>query len=384
MRWISSFVLLAIVSVSSAADLTKLPGNTWVEIEYTTRQPSSHRDEQGRFGAQGWNKLVYDADGQRVLFYDRWIDTRHGGWTIYGNCLFAFDPARGVLTPVKIDNWTKIDTKEGGYRTRALPENEAEPTPAPRHVYHCFEYVSARKAVFLCNGANQSVIDKNGKLVGHDACDGAWRLDLGSNRWSRIHAEQCPANMLDDAMAYCPDIQAMVLHSGSNRQLWIWDLAAGQFRKARQSPPRRSAAGATIVYDPTQRRMLIAGGGPLEGPFNQARSAVFRVVYAFDPRTETIKKLAGCPIPLYEGHLAFDTKNQLFFTAANFWKADHPTGIFAYDPSKDAWKAVRSNNPPPASNNWFSWVQLCYDAHHGCLIAKVREKWYAFRYVAGS
>jgi hypothetical protein len=381
MRWLGSFVLLAIVSVGSAADLEKLPANTWVEIEYTTRQPGTQPDEKGRFGAQGWNKLVYDADGKRALFYDRWIDKKHGGWTIYGNCLFGFDPARGVLTPIKIDNWTKIEPKGGGYRTRALPENDAEPTPTPRHVYHCFEYVSPLKAVFLCNGANQTVIDKAGKLVGHDACDGAWRLDLRTNRWSRIAAGRPPANLLDDAMAYGPDTKAMVLHSGSNRQLWIWDLASGRFRKAKQSLPRRGAAGATVFYDPTQRRMLIAGGGALEGPFNQARSAVFRELYAFDPKTETVKKLADCPIPLYEAHLAFDTKNKLFFTAASFWKGDHPSGVYVYDPAKDAWKAVKSKNPVPTSNNWFSWVQLCYDADHGCLIGKVGEKLYAFRYV---
>jgi len=153
MRWINALVLLANVSVCSAADLARLPPNTWVELNYTTDQPGDDPTEKGHFGAQGWNKIVYDPDGRRVLFYDRWIDKKHGGYTIYGNCLFALDPAAARLTPVKIDHWTKIDTKEGGYRTLALPENDGEPTPAPRHVYHAFEYVSDLKAVFLCNGA---------------------------------------------------------------------------------------------------------------------------------------------------------------------------------------------------------------------------------------
>src|SRR5262249_37833425 len=151
-------------------------------------------DEKGMFGAQGWNKLVYDPDGKRVLFYDRWIDKKHGGGTIYGNCLLAFDAQRGTLTPVKIDNWTKMEPREGGYRTLALPENDKEPTPCPRHVYHAFEYVSDLKAVLLCNGANQTIVDKNGKLVGHDAADGAWRLDLKSNRWTRLTATPYPPN----------------------------------------------------------------------------------------------------------------------------------------------------------------------------------------------
>ena len=122
MRWASLLVLLGSASIGSAADLKNLPPNTWVEIKYATDQPDDAA-EKGHYGPQGWNKLVYDPDGKRVLFYDRWIDKKHGGYTIYGNCLFAFDPGKAKLAPVKIDNWTKIEPKEGGYRTVPLPEN---------------------------------------------------------------------------------------------------------------------------------------------------------------------------------------------------------------------------------------------------------------------
>jgi hypothetical protein len=184
-------VLFTAVSATSAADLKSLPPNTFAEIKYTTEQPADAKDDKGQFARQGWNKLVYDADGKRVLLYDRWVDKKHGGWTIYGNCLFGFDPEAGKITPIKIDNWTKTEPKGGGYRTPALPENDTEPTPCPRHVYHAFEYVPDLKAVFICNGANQTVVDKSGKLVGHDECDGTWRLDLATNTWTRIKADGC-------------------------------------------------------------------------------------------------------------------------------------------------------------------------------------------------
>src|SRR5262245_37934805 len=110
------------VASSDAADLADLPPNTFVELKYTTEQfPGS--DDKGAFARQGWNKIVYDPDGKRVLLYDRWVDKKHGGWTIYGNCLFGFDPATGKLTPIKVDNWTKLEPPGGGYRTLALPEN---------------------------------------------------------------------------------------------------------------------------------------------------------------------------------------------------------------------------------------------------------------------
>jgi hypothetical protein len=370
-------MLLAGVSACPAADLGRLPPNTWVEIKYTTAQPADPA-ARGQFARQGWNKIVYDPDGKRVLFYDRWIDKKHGGYTIYGNCLFGFDPAAGKLTPIKIDNWTKKDTPQGGYRTLALPENEREPTPCPRHVYHAFEYVPTLQAVFLCNGANQSALTKEGKLVGHDLCDGTWRFDLRTKRWARVASEQCPRNFLDDAMAYCPDIDALV-YTGTGRQLWVLDLAKGQWRKARHSPPQRPSMGQTIVYDPSHRRMLLVGGGPLDGWKKDARP--FRELYAFDPKAEQVRKLADAPTALYEAHLAFDRKHRVFITAAVFDGGEQPSGMFSYDPDKDAWHEIRPANRVPPHRNWFGWTQLCYDVDHDCLIGKINDRFFAFRYV---
>src|SRR5271163_2674745 len=116
---------LALAPNLFADDLSKLPANTWVAIKPVAEQPADAM-EKGQWRNVGWNKLVYDAAGKRVLFYDRWVDKKHGGVTIYGNCLFAFDRVSAKLTPLKIDNWNKIATKGGGYRTQALPQNEKE------------------------------------------------------------------------------------------------------------------------------------------------------------------------------------------------------------------------------------------------------------------
>jgi hypothetical protein len=379
MRCLSVLVLLGAVSSCGAADLTRLPPNTWVEIKYTTRQPAGTKDK-GRFAPQGWNKIVYDPDGKRVLFYDRWIDKKHGGYTIYGNCLFALDPASATLTPLKVDNWTKIDTRDGGYRTRALPENDKEPTPCPRHVYHAFDYVPTLKSVFLCNGANQSALRKDGKLVGHDLCDGAWRLDLKTNKWTRLDlAGGPPPNRLDDAMAYCPDTHSIV-YAGYRRQLWILDLKKRRWRKAKTSPPARTAFGQTVFYDPSKRRMVLAGGGPLDG-WKKGKAAEFRELYAFDPKTEKVKKLADCPTAFYATHLAYDSKRRLFVAVAVFNGKEQPSGMFCYDPKKDAWHTIKPKNVIPPHRSWFGWMKLCYDTHRDCFIGMVGDRFYAFRYL---
>jgi hypothetical protein len=374
----SLLAILGFVGACRAADLSRLPPNTWVEIKYTTVQPADPASK-GFLVPAGWNKLVYDPDGKRVLFYDRWHDKKHGGYTIYGNCLFAFDAAAGTLTPVKIDNWTKINTKSGGYRTVELPENAREPTPCPKHVYGAFDYVPELKSVFICNGANQSAMNA-GKLVGHDLCDGAWRLDLKSMKWSRLGPEKPPArNFLDDAMAYCPDTKAFV-YAGHRRQLWHLDPITGSWRKAKNGPPERTAMGESIFYDPVNRRMLLAGGGPLDA-WRKGKASEFRELYAYDPKTETTKRLADCPTAFYATHLAFDSKRKLFVAVVVYDKKEQPSGMFAYDPKKNAWREIKPRNAIPPHRSWFGWMKLVYDSHNDCFIGMVRDKFYAFRYV---
>jgi squalene-hopene/tetraprenyl-beta-curcumene cyclase len=377
MRYVVLMALVGVPLNARAAQLDKLPANTWVELKYTTEQPSSKPEEKGQWRPVGWNKLVYDPDGKRVLFYDRWVDRKHGGLTIYGNCLFAFDPASGKVTPIKIDNWTKLTTAKGGYRTVALPENDKEPTPCPRHVYHAFEYVPPLKAVFISNGANQSAM-REGKLLGHDLCTDTWRLDLKSNRWTRIDAPGSPPNRLDDAMAYCPDTHSLI-YSGTGCQLWILDLNRNAWRKAKESPPTHGSMGRTIFHDPPRKRMLIAGGGRLDA-WTRGKAPEFHELYAFDPKTEKVTRLADAPTTLYSSHLAYDSRRQLFLAVAVFNKREQRSGMFCYDPRKDAWHEIEPANPIPPHKSWMGWMKLCYDSHHDCFIGMSADRFYAFRY----
>lgn len=376
MRVLAFVALLTFTSVVRAQDLAKFPANTWVEIKYTTVQPADPA-EKGNWVSAGWNKIVYEPDGKRVLFYDRWYDKKHGGTTIYGNCLFAFDPASAKLTPLKIDNWKKIDTKTGGYRTVPLDENDKEPTPASRHVYHAFEYVPDLKSAFICNGANQGVM-KGDKYVGHDECDGVWRFDLKASKWTQIKAAGYPRNRLDEAMAYCPDIKSMV-YSGGDGQMWILDLDKSEWRKTKNSPPLRTTFGRTICYDPANKRMLLIGGGRLDA-WQKGEAMEFRELYGFDPKAETIERLADGPTAFYESQLAYDSKREVFVTVATFNKKEQPSGMWSYDPKKNAWAEIKPANAIPPHNGWHGWMKLCYASEHDCFIGMIRDKIYAFRH----
>src|SRR5262249_54104605 len=97
----------------------------------------------------------------------------------------------------------------------------------------------------------------------------------------------------------------------------------GTVRPPAPRSPARTAFGQTIFYDPSQRRMLIAGGGPLDG-WAKGKAGAFRELYAFDPKAEELRRLADAPTALYASHLAYDPRHRRFLTVAVFNKGEQP------------------------------------------------------------
>jgi len=125
--------------------------------------------------------------------------------------------------------------------------------------------------------------------------------------------------------------------------------------------------------------MLLAGGGALDA-WTKGEAKEFRELHAFDPRRETVERLADAPTALCASHLAYDAKHDLFFVVAVFDKGEQRSGMFAYDPNADAWREIHPANAIPPHNNWFGWMQLCYATDYACLIGKVNDRFFAFRY----
>ena len=266
---------------------------------------------------------------------------------------------------------------DGGYRTPPLPENDSEPTPCPRHVYHGFDYVPDLKAVFICNGANQSAL-LNGKLLGHDLCTDTWCFDLEKKKWSPVASRRQPPNQLEDGMAYCPDTRS-IFYAGHGK-IWVLPIATGQWREGKMHLPR-SHMGMTVFYDAPRKRILLAGGGQYDKW--QTRAGGFNALYALDPSTETITRLADCPTALCRAALAHNTRYDRFIVAVTLRGkgVEQPSGMFSYDPVTDTWREIKPANPVPTDTDW---MPLCYDVKNDCLIGMGRTTFYAFRYVSGT
>jgi hypothetical protein len=139
--------------------------------------------------------------------------------------------------------------------------------------------------------------------------------------------------------------------------------------------------GMTVFHDAPRKRMLLVGGGSY-GKWQTAAGG-FNTVYAFDPKTEEVTRLADCPTALCRGALAHDTKRDLFLAVAILRGDDvqQPSGMFAYDPKKDAWREVKPANALPEVKSNSFWMPLCYDSSRDCFIGMVGTTFWAFRHV---
>ena len=109
-------------------------------------------------------------------------------------------------------------------------------------------------------------------------------------------------------------------------------------------------------------------------------SCVVLLTVSLTAGCSTSVRLADAPTALYSSHLAYDAKRKLFFTVAVFNKQEQRSGMFAFDPRQNTWQEVKPAGGIPPHRSWFGWMQLCYDSHHDCLIGKISDKFFAFRY----
>jgi hypothetical protein len=266
-----------------------------------------------------------------------------------------------------------------------MPENTGAPTPCPRFVYNGFDFVPELNSVFMTNGANSSAM-RDGKIVGHAECENTWRFDLSQNKWTQIKSARHPANFpLGAALTYCSTAKKLIYCNYG--ELWTLEPGQGEWKKSKAALPER-LYGQALCDDPLRKRMLVIGGTRNIASLDANEKGTHASsLFAFDPQTETIAKLADAPAPLYMAHMAHDAKRDIFITAPFKNSGEPSAGVLVYDPNADAWSQVVTRNPTPQSGKKSGGVALCFDTYRDCIIAFVPNSqagadcFYAFRHI---
>ncbi|MFO7900543.1 MAG: hypothetical protein R6V58_15965 [Planctomycetota bacterium] len=346
-----------------------LPLNTWVRVEPKYVRPP----EGGRHRPAGWNKLVYDPVGERMLYMDRW-STRTRGHSIYANAVMAFDVAANTVTCLKLTNWKRQDTAKGGYRTVPLPANKEEPTPCDRHPYGNLAFVPDRNSLYLSTGANRSAL--RGNLRGQSVTRDTWRYDCAEAKWVQIDESKTkPPGGLEDAMAY-DAAHKVIVRICRGRATWLLDVETDRWRDAKAKDNPGSGMGAAMCYDSKRERVMVFGGG---GKHGAAWNTPHPECYAYSvPRNAWIR-LADAPVPVRSMGAAYDAKRDVVLVHTG--RGRYPYFFGFYDPAKDEWR--RLDLPADAKRPVPRWHTLAYDVAHDVYVrasaSSGRPEWWLFR-----
>ncbi len=349
-------------SPSRKADLARLPANTWVAV--TPRYVGA--PDGGRLFPMHWNnKGTYDPATKRVIVMDRWADKARSH-TIYANAVLAYDPASNTCTVLKLCNWKRQSTPKGGYRTVALPANEKDPTPIPRHPLGCLALVPELKTFYLVNGLNQT------SPRGHPA--DTWKLDLAKGNWTlataRYKGQAHPPNpSMGHVMEYDPDAKAIVYfgsrHAGGH-EMWTFDPAKGKWKAGAKDPKagRIPTGSAGITYDSKRKLIVLLRGQDLR---------------TYSTGRKEWKSLKPCPRKTGAPGFSYDSKHDVFLATTSERRAKTATTLI-YDPAKNEWGEIAGPRLPAGSR----WSSVTYAPDHNVFVFQggtwEKPHWLLFRY----
>lgn len=285
----------------------------------------------------------------------RWCNAACGwdAWSACSSAVPAWDSptstplsARSAFVSVTTSSlwivWGGLDPQGAPLRDGALfdsatatwtPLSEAL-TPADDGGADAFGGRSGAAAVWT--GQQLLIWGGQGQAPSDTLGDGA-RLDPASGSWTRISSVGAPMARADATMVW-DDLSGRAVVWGGRAASGAAASGGGRYAPAADAwsaiapSPLQARLGASVVWDPARRRMIVWGG---RGPGGAAR----RDGAWYEPSSDSWAKIAEAPIAR-EGHFAAwdaaDDRMLVFFGRDGFWTGQRADGA-AWHPATDTW-----------------------------------------------
>ena len=329
-------VQLIVIGLSSATDISTLPFNTWTSIPIAM-------DMRGHDGAWGWvagySSATYDKDRGQMLLADGYADARRV-ISIYTDCIYSYDPDSNTMIYRKAHNWTVVQ-HTSSYTTDPLPENAADSTPPPHHIYNGFLYVHEKNALYMMQGANQTLSAENEVHLRN-----LWIYPFDTGKWREVAVPF--ANMYEGHLRYVPGGGKLFWFSSggcsSTTNFWEFDLEAETWT-LKHSPPI-CVYGSESMTDPQRERIVIWSGG--FGFF----STYFHAYVPSANRLDTITPSNTGPTPRYYGQILYINKYDVYMMVNGCVEPgdwNFANDAYVYDPRTNLWESCPA--PIGASEN---------------------------------
>jgi hypothetical protein len=343
-----------------------IPANTWVKRPVPTKVGLT--GFSGSFQARGWNHMLYDAVGKRMVLYDGYLDASRP-YSIYANALWTYDPAANRLALENVSNWVR-----SGGTTVPLPLNTTEPTPYDRHSYACIVMVPDKNRLYMWSGANNSI---STNYIGD-----TWTYDFGTKKWREIVTATHPFTSFEQTMTYDPNTRRLVLFAGApaayddGNAAWLFNVDTETWELATTPTTPSARMSQTMVYDPVRRVSWMFGGGPYPNPGSE--------LWTFDASSriwQRITPINAGPAPRRFTSMAYDSRHDVILLWGGIGSG---TTVYAdtwvFQPGTRTWTQLTPpSSPPPVSLNA---EDLAYDAENDAFVLHLNGEFWLYRYAS--
>lgn len=358
--------LLAAATPGRAA--LSIPANTWVKQARPSQTLLS--GFPGSFQARGWNHMLYDPVGKRMILYDGYLDAARP-YSIYANALWTYDVVANRLSLENVSNWVRLNGV-----TTPLPENTTNPTPYDRHSYACIAFVPELNRLYIWGGANSSI---STGYVGD-----TWVYDFGAKRWHDATGTTHPFNVFEQTMTYDPNVHRLVVFGGGTSaydagdRAWLFDVNTELWESAPTASTPGQRMSHSMVFDPMRRVSYVFGGGAYPNAGNE--------MWAFDAASRVWQRVTPQNTPPSArrfASMAYDSRHDIVMVWGGILNSTtlyNDTWIFR--PGTRQWQQLAPAASPP--NAGMSSEDLAYDPGNDVFILHQNGDFWLFRYESGS
>ena len=354
--------LLGAAGVASAA--LSIPSNTWVTQPAPTQVTLS--GFPGTFQPRGWNHMLFDPVGKRMILYDGYLDATRP-YNIYANALWTYNVLTNTLSLETVSNWAFLNSA-----TTPLPANSTNPTPFDRHSYSCIALAPELNRLYIWGGANSS--------VSTDWVGDTWVYDLGTKTWHQANPATHPFNVLEQTMTYDPNVHRLVVFGGatagygSGDHAWLFDTQSELWEQATTASTPAPRNSQSMVFDPMRKVSYLFGGGTYPNPGND--------MWAFDANQRIWQQIIpqNSPPPVRRfACMAYDSKHDIVLLWGGVQSSTALLNdTWLYQPSTRTWTQLLPAASPPANGSYNE--DLAYDVDNDVFILHVYGLFYLFRY----
>ena len=362
---VAIFASAALLAIAAPATAITIPTNSWVK--QPTPSHATLPGFPGTFEARGWNHMLYDSVGQRMVLYDGYLDATRP-YSIYANALWTYDLNANRLSLESVSNWVR---QNGA--TVPLPANTTTPTPYDRHSYSGIAIVPYKNRLYMWGGANNSIPTN---YLGD-----TWCYDFGTRLWREIPwVDPHPYTAFEQGMVWDSAARKLVLYAGApsgykdGDRAFTFDPATEQWsdRSAVTQPSVRMSE--SMVYDPVRRVSWVFGGGTYGVAGNE--------LWKFDATNgawQQVTPSGAIPPARRFGALAYDSRNDVILLWGGI--VDDVTQLndtWIFKPAIQQWQQLVPAASPPSSG-WNS-EDLAYDPVNNAFILHQNGEFWLYRY----